>query len=72
VQEQHMKSQSQEADIKQALKISNGGKGYGRGRGRSGSRQRGSRRSNKDLVEFYKSHKLGKIRRRRRMRRRRR
>jgi len=60
VQEQHMKSQSQEADIKQALKISNGGRGYGCGRGRSGSRRRGSRRSNKDLVEFYKSHKLGK------------
>jgi len=61
VQEQHMKSQNQEFDIEQALKVSNGGRGsmgYGRGRGRSGARGRGRGRINKASVECFKCHKL--------------
>jgi len=58
VQEKCMKSQNQEIDTEQALKVSDGGRGsmgYGSGRGRSGARGR----INKDFVECYKFHKLG-------------
>ena len=54
VQEQHMKSQNQEFDAEQALKVSNGGRGsvgFGRGRGKG--------RVNKASVECFKYHKLG-------------
>lgn len=58
VQEQHMKSQNQDIDVEQALKVSNGERGfvgYGRGRGRSGARGR----INKASVECFKCRKLG-------------
>lgn len=54
VQEQHMKSQNQDFDVEQALKVSNGERGYvgyDRGRGRG--------RINKASVECFKCHKLG-------------
>ncbi|GAU11414.1 hypothetical protein TSUD_344050 [Trifolium subterraneum] len=61
VQEQRMKNQRIGGE-EQALKVSNGGRGYNpRGRGRGSNRGRGRGRSNfnKELVECYKCHKLG-------------
>jgi hypothetical protein len=51
---------TQEKDDEQALKMTNGGKGYGRGRGRGTSaRGRGRGRQSKEHVECFKCHKLG-------------
>jgi len=58
VQEQHMKSPNQDFEIEQALKVSNGGRGYvGYCRGKGSSSVRG--RINKASVECFKCHKLG-------------
>jgi len=49
----------------QVLKVSNSGigrtgdGGFTRGRGRTGARGRGKGRQSKEMVEFYKCHKLG-------------
>ncbi|MCH80374.1 copia-type polyprotein, partial [Trifolium medium] len=48
-----------DSNEEQALKISNGGRGFGRGRGRSSSRGRGRGRQSKELVECFKCRKLG-------------
>jgi hypothetical protein len=59
VHEQRMKG-TQEKDDEQALKMTNGGRGYGRGRGRGTSaRGRGRGRQSKEHVECFKCHKLG-------------
>jgi glycerol-3-phosphate cytidylyltransferase-like family protein len=59
VHEQRMKG-AQEKDDEQALKMTNGGRGYGRGRGRGTSaRGRGRGRQSKEHVECFKCHKLG-------------
>jgi hypothetical protein len=51
---------TQEKDDEQALKMTNGGRGYGRGRGRGTSaRGRGRGRQSKEHVECFKCHKLG-------------
>jgi hypothetical protein len=59
VHEQRMKG-TQEKDDEQALKMTNGGRGYGRGRGRGTcARGRGRGRQSKERVECFKCHKLG-------------
>ncbi|GAU31303.1 hypothetical protein TSUD_315120 [Trifolium subterraneum] len=58
VHEQRMKGQEAHVE-EQALKVTSGGRGNGRGRGRNSSRGRGRGRQSKELVEYFKCHKLG-------------